>query len=66
MFLIEELAVTIMMETRTTKAIEFRAKLKINQQDPILTKEQSIGSKTVKAFPNKKNKGTVSCFKRKN
>ena len=54
MFLKEELAVTIMMDTRTTKAVEFRAKFKINQHDPILTKEQSIGSKIVKAFPNKK------------
>ena len=43
-----------MMDTRTTKAVEFRAKFKINQHDLILTKEQSIGSKIVKAFPNKK------------
>ena len=54
MFLKEELAVTIMMDTRTTKAVEFRGKCKINQHDPILTKEQSIGSKIVKAFPNEK------------
>ena len=40
MFLKEELAVTIMMETRTTKAAEFKAKFKINQRDPILTTEQ--------------------------
>ena len=40
------------MDTRTTKAVEFRAKFKINQHDLILTKEQSIGSKIVKAFPN--------------
>ena len=43
-----------MMDKRTTKAVEFRAKLKINQHNPILTKEQSIGSKIVKAFPNEK------------
>ena len=54
MFLKEELAVTIMMDTRTTKAVEFRAKFKINQHDPVLTKEQSIGSKIVKAFPKEK------------
>ena len=54
MFLKEELAVTIMMDTRTTKAVEFRGKCKINQHDPILTKEQSIGSKIVKAFPSEK------------
>ena len=40
MFLKEELAVTIMMETRTTKAVEFKAKFKINQHKPISTTEQ--------------------------
>ena len=54
MFLKEELAVTIMMDTRTTKAVEFRAKFKINQHDPIVTKKQLIGSKIVKAFLNEK------------
>ena len=54
MFLKEELVVTIMMDTRTKKAVEFKAKFKTNQHDPILTKEQSIGSKIVKAFPNEK------------
>ena len=53
MFLKEELAVTTMMDTRTTKAVEFIAKFKINQHDPILTKKKSISSKIVKAFPNK-------------
>ena len=53
-FLKEELAATIMMDTRTTKAVEFRAKFKVNQHDPVLTKEQSIGSKIVKAFPKEK------------
>ena len=43
-----------MMDTITTNAVEFRAKFKINQHDPILTKEQSICSKIVKAFPNEK------------
>ena len=50
-FLKEELAVTIIMDTRTTKAVEFRAKFKINQHSPILNKEQS---KIVNAFPNEK------------
>ena len=56
MFLKEELAVTTMIDTRTSKAVEFRAKFKINQHDPILTKEQSIGSKVIKAFSNEKTK----------
>ena len=54
MFVKEELVVTIMMDTRTTKAFEVKAKFKINQHDPILTKEQSIGLKIIKAFPNEK------------
>ena len=53
MFLKEELAITTMMDTRTTKAVEFIAKFKINQHDPILTKKKSISSKIVKSFPNK-------------
>ena len=52
MFLKEELAITIMMDTRTTKAVEFRARFKINEHNIILTKKQSIGSKIVKAWPN--------------
>ena len=51
-FLREELAVTIMMDTRTAESVEFRTKCKLNQHDPILTKEQSIGSKI--AFLNEK------------
>ena len=54
MFLQEELTVTIILGTRTTKAVEFRAKFKINQLDPKLTKEQSIGSKIVKAISKQK------------
>ena len=52
MFLKDELAVTIIMDTRTTKAVEFRFKLEINQHNSILTNKQSIGSKIVKAFSN--------------
>ena len=51
-----------MMDRGTTKAVEFRAKFKINQFDPILTKEKLIGSKIVKAFPNEKIKELVFLF----
>ena len=54
MFLKEELAITIMMDTRTTKTVKFRTKFKINQHDALLTKEQLIGSKIVKTFSNEK------------
>ena len=43
-----------MMNIRTTKTVEFRIKFKINQHDPILTIDESIGSKIVKAFSNEK------------
>ena len=56
----EELTVT--MDRRTTKAVEFRAKFKINQFDPILTKEKSIGSKIVKAFLNEEIKELFFLF----
>ena len=54
MFLKQKLAVIIMMNIRTTKTVEFRIKFKINQHDPILTIDESIGSKIVKAFSNEK------------
>ena len=52
MFLKEELMIII--DTKRTKPDEFRAKFETDQRDPILTKEQSIGSKIVKAFPKAK------------
>ena len=66
MFLKEELAVTIMTDTRTTKTVKFRAKFKIDQHDTLLTKEQSIGSKIVKTFSNEKIREKFFFFKRKN
>ena len=38
------------MDTRTTAVVKFRAKTGINQNDPILTNEQSIGSWIMKVF----------------
>ena len=47
----KELAVTIMLDThRIAKAVEFRAKFGIKQYDPIMRKQQSIGSKIKKSF----------------
>ena len=39
-----------MIETRTTAAVKFSAKLGINQHDPLVTKKQSTGSKIMKVF----------------
>ena len=38
------------MDSRTTAAIMFRAKLGINRHDPMLTKEQSIGLEIMEVF----------------
>ena len=54
-----------MMDTRTTKTAEFRAKFQINHHDPKLTKAQSIGSKIVKAFPNENIKEQFSVLNEK-
>ena len=54
-----------MMETRTTKTVEFRAKFQINHHDPKLTKAQSISSKIVKAFLNKNIKEQCSVLNEK-
>ena len=46
----EDFAVQIKMDCRTTPAVRFRAKLGFNQQDPLMTQEQSILSKFVTLF----------------
>ena len=42
------------MDCRTVKAIEFRKIVGFNQQDPIMTQEQSILTKIRSIFPNEK------------
>ena len=41
-----------MINTKTQTADEFRAKFGFNQDHPILTNEESIGSKIIKVFSN--------------
>ena len=50
---------------KNNKPVESRTKFKINQHDPILTKEQSIGSKISKSICERKNNRAAFCFKRK-
>ena len=45
MFLDEELVMKILIDTRTAAVVKPKANFEINQLHPILTKEQSIGSK---------------------
>ena len=49
-FLEEGLAVQIIMDCRTTPAVEFQARFGFSQHDPIMTQEQSILSKIVTLF----------------
>ena len=46
----EDLALSIIMDCRTPTAIKFRTKLGFDQHDLIMTKEQSVLTKIVKAF----------------
>ena len=40
----------IIMDCRTTPAVNFKTELGFNQHDPIMTQEQSVLSKTVTLF----------------
>ena len=46
-FLKENFAIQIIMDCRTTSAVNFKTKLGFNQHDPTMTQEQSILSKIV-------------------
>ena len=52
-FIAEELAIHLILDTKTVKAGELKIKLGFNQLDPIMTKQQSIGLGLRKLFPNK-------------
>ena len=49
-FLEEDFAMRIIIDCRTTPAVNFKTKLRFNQHDPIMTQEQSILSKIVTLF----------------
>ena len=49
-FLKENFAKQIIMDCRTTSAVNFRTRLGFNQHDPIMTQEQSVLSKIVTVF----------------
>ena len=46
----DDFAMQIIMDYRTTPAVNFKTKLRFNQHDPIMTQEQSILSKNVTLF----------------
>ena len=49
-FLEEGFAIQIIMDCRTTPAVNFRTRLGFSQHDPIMTQEQSILSKIETVF----------------
>ena len=51
-FIAEELAVHLIIVIQTIKAVELKIKLGFNQPDPIMTKQEPIGSRIRKTFPN--------------
>ena len=53
-FIREDLAIQLIMDTRTISSIDFKNKLGINSQDPIMTQEQSILTKIKDSFSTKK------------
>ena len=51
-FITEQLATHSTIDIKTVKAAELKIKLGFNQLDPIMTKQQSIGLRIRKTFPN--------------
>ena len=49
-FLRKDFAVQIIMDCRTTPAVDFKSRLAFNQHDPIMTQEQSVLSKIKTIF----------------
>ena len=49
-FIIEELAVHLIIDTKTLKAAELKTKLGFTQVDPIMSKQESIGLRLKKTF----------------
>ena len=53
-FIREDLAIQLIMDTRTIPSIDFKNKLGFNSQDPIMTQEQSILTKIKDSFSTEK------------
>ena len=59
----ESLALSIIINCRIPTAIEFRSKLRFNQHDLIMTKEQSVLTKNNENICGRKSIATTFCFK---
>ena len=53
-FVTEELAIHLIIDIKTVKPAELKIKLGFNQVNPIMFKQESIGLRIRKAFPNEK------------
>ena len=58
-FLEEGFAIQIIMDCRTTSAVNFRTRLGFNQHNPIMTQEQLILSKILTIFAVEEYCGTM-------
>ena len=53
-FIVEELAVHLILDIKTVKAAELKTKLGYNQIDPIMSKQESMGLRLKRLFQVKK------------
>ena len=53
-FIAEKLTIHLIIDIKTVKAGELKTRLGFNQLDPLMTKQQSIGLRIRKTFPNEK------------
>ena len=49
-FVREDLAIHLIIDSRTVSSVEFKSRLGFNNQDPIMTKEQSVLTKIKETF----------------
>ena len=49
-FMVEELAIHLIIDIKTAKAVELKTKLGFNQVDPIMSKQESVGLRLKRTF----------------
>ena len=61
-FLREDFRIQIIMDCRTTPTVNFKTSLRFNQNDPIMTQEQSVLAKLDTFFKNRRQTISAQCF----
>ena len=62
-FIRNDFAIQIIVDCRTTFAVDFKSTLGSNQYDPIMTQKQSVLSKIKTIFSAEKNNISILCFR---